>query len=67
MPQSARDEEITRRLNELYEQEESALDAVLMQMQVQMSEQEDWSWNAANSGGPRFRPILQRRALAFES
>lgn len=37
-----RDAEITRRLNEIYEQEESALDPVYVQMQAISIEPEGW-------------------------
>ena len=37
-----RDEEITQQLNEVYEQEDSSLDPVLMQMQLTALEPEEW-------------------------
>jgi metal-responsive CopG/Arc/MetJ family transcriptional regulator len=40
--QNYSDEEITRQLNEVYEQEDSSLDPVLMQMQLTALDQEKW-------------------------
>jgi predicted transcriptional regulator len=36
------DDEITRRLNEVYEREDSSLDPVLMRMQLTVLDQEKW-------------------------
>ena len=40
--QEEEDAEISRRLNEIYEREDSSLDPVLMQMQIMSLEPEEW-------------------------